>query len=275
MRSLSHRASIKHLKSTLTSLRHLLETSLSTKYIAETLDSFEEGTDSIVIHEHMAQRDFDVAGISRRGRTIGFVERDELKAKGVTASLRRFATSDCLNSSDPISSALRVLETGARAWVRASGDVTGIVTRGDLQKAPVRMWLFATVSLLEMQLLRIVREQYRDDLWTPLISDSRRAKANQLLRMKQRHNEAIDLADCLQIADKATIVIKTDGMLAYLGFAEFRKGREAFERIERLRNSLAHSQDIVKGDASNLARVVRETEELLSRCERWSATVRV
>ena len=261
---------MKHLKSTLAHLRALLGRSLSTKYIAETLCSFDEHHDRASILEIMRQKDFDAVGIKRRGRVIGFVERKRLEVKGVAESLIRFAPSDCRSHRDPVSFALAALATRPRVWVRTGTDVTGIVTRGDLQKAPVRMWLFAGVSLLEMQMLRIIRARHPDGSWECHLDANAIGKAKSLLKKLRRRNEGIDLEDCLGFRDKSKIIIAAPDLVTYLGLQSAQAGLETLREIEELRNLLAHSQDIVSRDVPLLARIALEIESLLSKCEAWA-----
>ena len=96
------------------------------------------------------------------------------------------------------------------------------MTRGDLQKAPVRLWLFGLVSLLEMQMLRVVRERYPADSWVPLLTDERCVGARRVFAERRRRNEANDLSDCLQLGDKATILMKDWDLFALSGFASKR-----------------------------------------------------
>lgn len=73
-----------------------------------------------------------------------------------------------MDDSDSLLHAAEVL--GNRGWifVRFLGLPSGIVTHGDLQKAPIRMWLFGLISLLEMQMLRRIQNLRDDnDWWRP------------------------------------------------------------------------------------------------------------
>jgi hypothetical protein len=77
-------------------------------------------------------------------------------------------------------------------------QVSGIITCGDLQKAPVRMLLFGLVTLLEMNLLRLVRLYYPQDSWQKVLKPDRLEAANKLWHESQQRNEATDLLDYLQ-----------------------------------------------------------------------------
>ena len=48
------------------------------------------------------------------------------------------------------------LADSPRLFVRVLGAVGGIITMSDLQKPPVRMWLFGMITLLEMRMSRLI-----------------------------------------------------------------------------------------------------------------------
>ena len=86
--------------------------------------------------------------------------------------------------------------------------------------------------------------------------------------MDRKHrNEAIDLADCLQCADKRIIVLKSDSLRHALGFPSKGKGEELLKALEHLRDELAHAQDILTGRWPQLVEFAQRAEELLAACE--------
>ena len=58
------------------------------------------------------------------------------------------------------------------------------------RKLPVRLWLFGLVSLLEMQLLRVVRVRYPAQAWTCQISIDRLEGARRVFADRQRRKGA-------------------------------------------------------------------------------------
>jgi hypothetical protein len=148
---------MKHLKSSADDLRELFDQHISVRYVAEHLASFDEEADASGILSFMKNRDFDAVGIRRQGHVIGYVEREDL-ANGVLVShIKDFSEGDLIDDSDPLLNAFMALRHSERLFVRVLGRVGGIVTRGDMQKAPARMWLFGVITLVEMHLLRIIR----------------------------------------------------------------------------------------------------------------------
>ena len=61
-------------------------------------------------------------------------------------------------------------------------------------------------------------------------------------------SEGHPLLDCLQFADKAQIVARHERLRQFTRFDSRRQIEEAGKRLEKLRNDLAHSQDIVAND---------------------------
>jgi hypothetical protein len=152
-------------------------------------------------------------------------------------------------------------------FITVLGHVGGIVTRGDLQKAPVRLWLFGLVSLLEMQMLRVVRERYPTSSWTGLLTEKRLEDARGIFAERQRRNEENDLADCLQLGDKAAILKKDPGLFALSKFPSKQSLEDFFDEVGALRNALAHANDILHGRWPALVELVTNLETLLERLE--------
>ncbi len=147
------------------------------------------------------------------------------------------------------------------------GEVAGIITKGDLQKSPMRMWLFGVLSLIEMQFLRLIRAAYKQDSWTSFISESRLEKAKKFLKDRQQQNEAIDLADCLQFADKGYIVVKSDLFCRVFGGISKGVARDFLKELRYLRDDLAHAQDIITGRWPKIVELAKTAEKLLAACE--------
>jgi hypothetical protein len=215
----------------------------------------------------MDVREFDIVGVRDNGVVTGYAKRAELSGGTLIDHLVGLDSCPLLEESAPILDALRQLRESSFVLVLALGHVSGIVTKGDLQKAPIRMWLFGVLSLLEMQLLRLVRGHYPDASWQTLISPSRLEAARCIHADRRRRNEHIDLADCLQFADKRTIILKNERVRSALGFPSLSRGEEILKELEQLRDRLAHAQDIITGQWPRLADVAAAAEDLLVRAE--------
>lgn len=154
-----------------------------------------------------------------------------------------------------------------RVFVLSQDQVSGIVTRGDLQKAPVRMWLFGLISLFEMQLLRLIRLHYPNEAWKSLLTQSRLDGAQKILDGRAKRNEAIDLSDCLQFCDKKTVILKSEAIRGVLGIENRKELEDMLDEAQKLRNNLAHAQDIITGFWPEIVELAEKIEICLERCE--------
>jgi hypothetical protein len=259
---------MKHLKSSSQNLRELFEQNISVRHIAEPLTSFDHELPASTVFSFMKQHEYDVVGVRRDGLVIGYVDQAPHAAGDSLSKLViPFSPINLVDDTTPLLDALSLMRQSPRLFVRVLGQVGGIVTHGDLQKAPVRMWLFGLISLVEMQLLRLIREAYPDDAWEQLIMPTRLRQAKRVLADRQQRNAAIDLADCLQLCDKREIILGSEVLLDVVGFADKEQGKTLLTELEQLRNNLAHAQDIVTGYWPKIVDIADQAESLLRRCE--------
>jgi hypothetical protein len=121
--------------------------------------------------------------------------------------------------------------------------VGGIITRADLQKPPVRMWLFGIVTLIEMRFAELIERHCPADTWKKYLSEGRLQKAQTLLQERSRRNQGLELFDCLQFADKGQIVARNEDIRQQTIFNSRNQADTAVKNLEQLRNNLAHAQD--------------------------------
>jgi len=256
---------MKHLKSSLTDLRELFERTVTVSQIAEPLVSFDAGQPGAEVRALMEQRDYDVVGVRTNGLVTGYVTRAELSDASIGAQRRDIDERHQVRESEPLLSAITLLRSQRYVFVRVLGQVGGIITRGDLQKTPVRLWLFGLLSLLEMEMQRALRRRHPADSWTVLLSESRLKSARRIFEERQRRNEAIDLSDCLQLCDKAAVL--KDELFVLGGFESKARLSKFLNDIEGLRNALAHANDILNGRWPELADLITDLERVLGRLE--------
>lgn len=261
---------LKHLKSTSVELRRLFERAIAIREIAEPFRSFDADRDVAPIRTFMDDRNFDVVGIREEGRLTGYVHRQNLSGGPARNYVISFRTEDTLSENEPLLSAIEALRSRPHLFITVLGEVGGIVTKGDLQKAPVRLWLFGMISLIEMQMLRLLRQRLPEGAWEDLLTPARLDAAHKIFNERRRRNEEAhvsDFSDCLQICDKATIFLKHDELAGIASFPSRAAGQRFFSFLEALRNDLAHSNDILRGRWPELAERVVEGESLLRRLE--------
>jgi hypothetical protein len=232
--------------------------------IAQPLRSFDSERGEADLLASGKRDDLEVAGLRRAGVCVGFFcpliddqRRGEL--------LRPFAPAQVVPRDASLSEVVHVLTHYDFCFVTAMGDVAGVITRGDMQQPVVRMWLFGIITLMEMELLERIRARWPDGSWTQLLSTGRLDKAQILFEERRRRGQHVDLADCLQLSDKAQILMEDEAQRLAFGLRTKGAAKRVIKDLESLRNNLAHAQDIVTYDWPQIARLARNIEERLRR----------
>ena len=117
-------------------------------------------------------------------------------------------------------------------------------------------------------MLRLVRKQFPDGGWEDLLSKDRIQSAQKLLDDRKLRNEHIDLADCLQFADKRDVLLKNPALLTALGFTSKGEAEKLLKKLEQIRNELAHAQDVMTSFWPELVSLCARSETLLMNAER-------
>lgn len=229
-------------------VRRVFLEAFTVRDIAEPLASFDAVTPSAEVRQFMQSSDFDVIGIRRDGIVAGYATWDSLGNGDCGQYALPLEQAVVRQETTPLLNALLELNRTPYLFVALLGNVSGIVTRADLQKPPVRMWLFGLVTLIEMRFTELIDRHCPGEAWMAYISDARRQKAQNLLAERRRCNQSLRLLDCLQLADKGQIVARDAAIRQDTVFSSRRQAEEATRMVERLRNNLAHAQDIVSSD---------------------------
>ena len=261
---------MKQLRSSFKDFRQVFDQGLTVRYIAEPLFSFDSQMDAEEVHKIMKQNEFDVAGIREGGSITGMVIRNNL-GRGMLGKFKEEINNNSyVQDWEPMLNILESLKYHQQLFVLAMGEVFGIVMLGDLQKAPVRMWFFGVVSLLEMQLLRVIRITFPNEEWKNCLIEERLAMAENIFTQRKEQNIEIDLADCLQLADKIVLVLENEQVMKALGIESKSQGNKLLGKLERLRNDLAHSQDFVTSRWPELVDLMKRAEKFIEKCETYN-----
>jgi hypothetical protein len=196
----------------------------------------------------MTTQDFDVVGVRRAGHVVGYVERGSLENGACGVCLRGLEEATMVEDTAPLLKVLTALAGAPFLLVKSLGGVCGIITPADMQKPPVRMWLFGIVTMIEMRCAELIERHCPADSWKQYLSEGRLQKAQALLEERTRRNQSVGLFDCLQFADKGQIISRNEELRNLTIFTSRRQVQEAMRKLEQLRNNLAHAQDIPASD---------------------------
>lgn len=247
-------------------IRRLFEHAITVTAILEPLKSCRLNASAEEMEEALSSRDFDVAGVQEEEDSppIGYVERATL-GDGIV-DIKSFESEDLVSETTDIGDIISILAHRGFVFAVIGPDVRGIVTRADLNKPPVRIFLFGLVSLLEMHLTYWISEKIPNNGWTDLLNKSRLQKARQLQKFRKKRNQEIDLLWCLQLCDKRDLLLKHEEPIEIFEGTSSKEVTTTLKDAEDLRNSLAHSnEDISTGLGwSRLAELVGEIERILT-----------
>jgi hypothetical protein len=200
----------------------------------------------------LCQKGFDVAGVQQdqSGQVIGYVTTESLTDGIVKDHLRVITVEQLTSEATPLARLLSILRNRQYVLVLSEREVAGIVTRADLNKPPVRVYLFGLISLLEMHLAYWVRVTYPEDSWRTSLKPGRLEAAQKVQIDGQARNQDLTLVECLQFCDRRDLVVESAELREKLGLGAKTPAKRLLGRAERLRDLLAHSQqDLSKGSS--------------------------
>ena len=189
----------------------------------------------------MVVNDFDVAPLIDTSH-CSFIKREDVLALGsqdaVGAAAQRVPPEQLVARDVPLSTALGILHKRGWFFVSQGGEIEGIVTRHDLARPAVSLYLFARILSLEHGLRRLLGTYTN----TP-IPDAPPAEP--------------DSSDPGSLASVVNRVGKVDELRRALGLTVRRAFKDATGFIAELRNHLAHGRSILNVEENARSAVER------------------
>jgi hypothetical protein len=234
--------------------------------VAEALASFDEDRPVTEVAAFMDARAFDRVGVRRDGLVRGYVERADLRAGGRCGDhARPFGPDDLVAEDASLQDVIQSLGVNGRCFVTVLDEVAAVVTLHDLEKPPVRMFLFGMISSLEMVFVRSVELAFPAEAWRAHVAPGRLARAEALQAERRRRGVEARLLDCLQFSDKGQLALRVPGVAAS-GLDLSRKAAlRALQELEDLRNNLAHGQEIIPRGFPRIVAFSSNLDRLLDR----------
>jgi hypothetical protein len=246
-------------------MQHLLNEGITAKDIAEPLLSFDDEKDAIAARNFMRRRRLRLIGIRKGGCVAGYAFSKDIKEGRLGDHLRPFQEDNVVLSDSSLAEVIGVLDRTDPCFVSILGRPGAVITRSDIQKPPVRMWLFGMVTTIEMYIVRTIEERHPDEGWRGMLTEGRLKKAEETQVERRRRGQTASLLDCLQLSDKARILTRDPEMRDDFGFESAKAGKRAVKGLESLRNNLAHSQDIVTHDWPAISFIASRVDRILTR----------
>jgi len=229
--------------------------------IAESMLSFDIDTPGKKVLRELENQNRQVASMRVNGSVQGYVRKSDIGEGTCTSFFKQFNEEQLVGYNDSFSDVIHVLTRHEYCFVTTLGNVGGVICRDDINKPMVRMWLFGMVTIIEMGLTRLLDELFPDGKWQANLTEGRLHKAHEIHQERQRRNVHCDLMSCLQLSDKAQILMESPEAMQRMGMASKKVAKRAIKELESLRNHLAHAQDIVQHDWPQIARMSIRMEE--------------
>ena len=246
-------------------MRRLFLEGFSVMDVAEPLVSVDAERPAQEVSQLLEARDFDLVGVREDGLVTGYAPRESLTTGRCGQHRRPFEADDLVVETASLRDAIQSLGANRRCFVTVLGQPAAIVTVSDLEKPPVRMFLFGLITLLEGFMTRELQRRFPGDAWQALVPASRLAKAEELLAERRRRGQPGLLLDCLQFSDKGEIMLGIEALGGPLAFQQpsRKAAKRALKELETLRNNLAHTQQIIPGGLERIVAFSARLESLL------------
>lgn len=238
-------------------IQRLFNDAFVARDIAEPLLSFDRDKSPQRVRSLLEGQGLSVAGVRREGLVEGYIRREDLAAGLDLTQARPFSPDQLVAGDAGLPEVVEVLTRHHHCFVTILGTVSGLITRSEMEKPIVRMWLFGMITMLEMGLTEMIQRQWPDQGWMEHLSAGRLEKARRLQRERSRRGQQVALLDCLQLSDKGQLVLRDPAQLQRFGFKSKSQAQQAIRSLESLRNNLAHSQPITTGDWPQIVRMTR------------------
>lgn len=194
----------------------------------------------------LKNREFDAAGVkvTEGAEVMGYVVTDELADGVVTEYLKKIEPERLISDSTPIAEIFKALINKEFSFVLYGQHIVGIITKADINKPPVRIYLFGIISLFEMHLNSWINYFYPDNSWESEVPEKRIEDAYNTYDKRKGNNQDLSLLECLQLCDKRDLLAKSEDFKKDFDFSK-NKFDTFVKQVEKIRNELAHSQNSI------------------------------
>lgn len=239
----------------------VLTTAFSARDIMEPLRSYDSQRLKSSLLPELTASGAKAIGVRDKGWVTGYLLDEDIASKRLV--IRAIEQSQQVELDAPLAKVIHLLTLFSCCFVMVNGEAIGVITRQDIEKPVVRMWLFGIITMIEILLVRLIRSRWPDETWSIYLTGGRIEKAKELQTLRHERGTHVALLECLQFSDKLTLATNIPDFLESSGFISNKAARRAIRDLESLRNNLAHGQDITSQDWPPIARLARRIQGML------------
>ena len=156
-------------------------------------------------------------------------------------------------------------------FVLTGNDLTHVVSFLDLNKLPVKLSLFALLTGLEAELIRLLsRSKVEIERHLARLPEHRLRSAREWCRSRygDKHITPERVLRATSLADKVTLLLSESNLASALPFESRSKAEVFFDQLRELRNRIAHSDSMLLEESTPTT-----FNQLLSRLRRLTDVV--
>lgn len=226
---------------TFSELQDVFIENITTKFICEPLACCKLEDNPFEVKGTLERLDFDILGVIDQNQSkLGFILKNELQ-ENIQNVLKPFSLENIISESTPLAELIEILKENDYAFVLKRNKIESIVTRADINKPIVRIYIFGIISLFELHLNYWINKNSDGENWKEKINIERVEIAKTIYDKRKGNNMQLTLLECIQICDKRDILKNTTVFLEIFHFSKARFQR-ILKDVEKIRNELAHSQ---------------------------------
>lgn len=256
---------------TFSEIQNIFINNITTDLIFESLACCKVNDNIDDVKNILAQRDFDTLGvIDSNNHTIGFILLSELENGEISDHTHSFPSDLLIKKNTPIDVLLELLVTNDFFYIiNDNKQVEGIITKADINKPIVRIYLFGIISLFEMHLNYWINKKYPKESWFDMLPPERQEKAQEIYSLRKGKNTQLTLIESLQLCDKKIILFNTAPFLNQFDFSKT-NFKSLLEKGEIIRNELAHSQNSIINNLTweNFVTTINSMKKFLDNSEK-------
>lgn len=195
---------------------------------------------------YLMDHGFDAAPLMAE-RAVQYVAMDDLKGQSgrVIDHARAIDAHVLASSTLNISDAVCLLGDTPYFFVLEGMELAGIVTRAELQKAPVSLLLLGFILGMERASNAVIEAHYGADAWVHVLSSHQQQKVETTFMQRQRNNVAISRLECLMLHQRLTLVGKQQSLREALGYGSTHEWNIWTSKLKEARDGLAHGRDLL------------------------------
>ena len=209
---------------------------------------------------------YDAAPVNKDGDPVGFIHESDIDTEDTDDTLETVLTPLTINyiiSGDTtFAESLAALIDEPIYFLGGHNQITGILTRADLNTPPARMYLFDRITYLEEHLRELISAEVSDWKQTPVSTDELDGIEDRYADAKAANVELSEIYYA-QFSTLSTIVSSVESCWQQCGFSTTGEAQSRLHDITELRNDVAHANLLVENtDSDEFLSSGRTTENL-------------